>query len=193
MNRTANPPVDGVLADLLPRTLMRDAALVLGFVALLVMSARVAVPLPFTPVPVTAQTFAVLGGAVVLGASRASIGAGLYLVAGLAGAPLLATGGATLGYVVGFVAAAGVVGAMAARGAARSVPGVVGAMVVGNVVIYAIGVSYLALYTGMTLAAALSAGVVPFLAGDAVKIALASALVPLAWRQVGQRPGEVDA
>lgn len=193
MNRTVTPSADGVLADLLPRTLTREIALVVGFVALLALSARVALPLPFTPVPMTGQTFVVLGGAVVLGSARASIGSALYLTLGLVGAPLLATGGATLGYVVGFVAASAAVGAMADRGLTRDVKGVAGAMIVGNIVIYVFGVSYLAFYTGISLSAAVSAGAVPFLLGDAVKIALASALVPLAWRQVGHRPGEVDA
>lgn len=186
MNRYATPvPAQGVLADLFPRTVVRDIALVTGFVVLLVLSARVAVPLPFTPVPVTGQTFVVLGGAVVLGRTRAASGTAAYLIAGLAGAPLLATGGATLGYVVGFVAAATVVGAMADRGHARGPVGVIAAMTVGNIVIYAFGASYLAYYTGISLVAAVAAGVAPFIVGDAVKIAAAATLVPLAWRGIG--------
>jgi biotin transport system substrate-specific component len=175
-----------VLADLVPGTRVRDAGLVAAFAVLIGLSAQIAVPLPFTPVPVTGQTFAVLLGAAALGAGRAGIGASLYLVLGVAGVPwFTATGGASFGYIVGFVAAAVVIGALARRGHDRTVLRTTGLMVVGNLVIYAFGVTGLALFLGVGLVEATLLGAVPFLLGDAVKIALAAALLPTAWKLVG--------
>ena len=175
-----------VLADLLPGALVRDAGLVLGFAVAIGLSARLVVPLPFTPVPVSGQTLAVLLGAAALGARRAGLGTALYLALGVAGLPwFTGTGGATLGYILGFVAAALVVGRIAERGAGRTVGGALAAMVVGNVVIYAFGAGFLALYLGIGAGEALALGVLPFLLGDAVKIALATALLPATWRAVG--------
>lgn len=189
MSRAATPPQGAVLADLLPRSLAIDIGQVAGFVVLLTLSARIIIPLPFTPVPVTAQTLVVLGGAVALGATRATVGAAIYLLAGVGGVPLLASGGATLGYVVGFVVAAACVGRIADRRRARTVIGVAATMVLGNLIVYAIGVPYLAHAAGLSLGAAVGAGVVPFLLGDLAKIALASALVPTAWNLLGRSPG----
>jgi biotin transporter BioY len=177
-----------VLADLLPGALVRDAALVGGFALAIGLSARLAVPLPGTPVPVTAQTLIVLLGAAALGARRAGLGASLYLVLGLAGTPwFTATGGATLGYIVGFVAAAALVGRLASSVTSRSVLGTTLMMVVGNVVIYAFGASFLAYYLGIGIGRAVTLGVLPFLVGDAVKIAVAAALLPASWKMVGHR------
>ncbi|MFU8841490.1 MAG: biotin transporter BioY [Nitriliruptoraceae bacterium] len=175
-----------VLADLVPGARVRDAGLVAAFAALIGLSAQIAVPLPFTPVPVTGQTFAVLLGAAALGAGRAGLGAALYLALGLAGVPwFTATGGASFGYIVGFVAAAVVIGGLARRGHDRTVLRTAGLMVVGNLVIYAFGVTGLALFLGVGLVPATVLGAVPFLLGDAVKIALAAALLPTAWKLVG--------
>lgn len=175
-----------VLVDALPGARVRDAALVGGFALAIAASAQLAVPLPFTPVPITGQTLVVLLGAIVLGATRATAGSLLYIAAGVAGVPWFAvTGGATIGYIVGFVAAASVVGFLAQRGAARSPLQVAGAMALGNAVIYAFGATGLMLLFGLSPVAAFTAGVAPFLLGDAVKVAIAVALVPAAWRLVG--------
>jgi biotin transport system substrate-specific component len=176
-----------VLADLLPGTLVRDALLVVGLAAAITVGARLAVPLPFTPVPVTAQTFVVLLGAAALGARRAALGSALYLGVGLAGTPLFAVGGATLGYIVGFVAAAAVVGRLAERGADRGPRGAALAMVAGTLTVYACGVPWLALAADLAPSQALALGVLPFLPGDAVKVVVATALLPAAWRLVGDR------
>jgi biotin transport system substrate-specific component len=176
-----------VLADLLPGALARDAVLVAGLAAAIAVGARLAVPLPFTPVPVTAQTFVVLLGAAALGTRRAALGTGLYLGLGLAGTPWFAAGGATLGYVVGFVAAAAVVGRLAERGADRGPRGAAVAMVAGTLTVYACGVPWLALVAGLDLPAALALGVLPFLPGDTLKVVVATALLPTAWRLVGDR------
>jgi biotin transport system substrate-specific component len=177
-----------VLADLLPGALARDVTLSAGFALAIGLSARIALPIPGTPVPVTAQTLVVLLGAAVLGARRAGFGAAAYLALGLAGTPwFTATGGATLGYIVGFVVAAAVVGRLAAATGSRSVLGVTALMIVGNGIIYAFGVSFLALYLGVGAGQALTLGALPFVLGDAIKVAIAAALLPASWRMVGHR------
>ncbi|MCX2969928.1 biotin transporter BioY [Streptomyces sp. TRM70308] len=186
-----------VLADALPaataaRARVRDAALVLGGAALTGIAAQLAVPVPGSPVPVTGQTFAALLVGAGLGARRALLSLGLYTVAGVAGVPWFAQGehGAGLpsfGYVLGMLLAAVVVGALARRGGDRGVLRTVGTMAVGTAIIYAVGVPYLALATGTSLTTAVFDGLVPFLLGDALKVALAMAALPTAWRLVGRR------
>jgi biotin transport system substrate-specific component len=181
---------DRVLADLVPGARVRDVVLVGVYALLIGASAQVAVPLPFTPVPITGQTLAVLLGAVVLGSGRAAAGTGAYLVAGLAGLPWFAAASpVTFGYVIGFVAAAAVVGWLAGRGLDRRPVTLAAAMVVGNLVIYAVGVPYLAAVAGTSLAEAVRLGALPFVPGDLVKIAVATALVPAAWALV-RRSGD---
>ncbi len=182
-----NPIAPGrVLADLVPGERVRDIALIGTFAAVIGLSAQVAVFLPFSPVPVTGQTFAVLLGAAALGAGRATLGASLYLVLGVAGVPwFTATGGASFGYIIGFVAAAWIVGRLARLGNDRTVARTVALMAVGNLVIYAAGVTGLALVLGVGIVEATLLGAVPFLIGDAVKLALAAALLPATWKLVG--------
>ncbi len=182
-----------VLADLLPGALLRDVLLILGAAALTGLCAQISIPLPFTPVPLTLQTFAVLLSGAALGPWRGGAAMLLYLVAGVAGVPWFAEQGsgyafASFGYIVGFVVAATVVGALASRGADRTVSGTIVIMVIGNLIIYAFGVPWLMGATGMPLMVALEAGVWPFVLGDALKIALAAGLLPLAWRVAGDRP-----
>lgn len=173
-----------VLSDLLPGSLARDAALVVGAAALTGAAAQVAIPVPGTPVPVTLQTFTVLLAGAALGLHRAALSMILYLLAGLAGVPWFAPSGgnATLGYIVGFFLAASVVGALAARGGDRTVVRTLGTMALGTVLIYAVGVPWLMVATGMDLPTALAKGVVPFLIGDALKVLLAAGLLPAAWK-----------
>jgi biotin transport system substrate-specific component len=182
---------DAVLADLVPGAWVRDVALVGAYALAIALSAQVVVPLPFTPVPVTGQTFAVLLGALVLGAGRGVAGSALYVVLGAAGLPWFAAAGPwTLGYVVGFVVAAGIVGWLAERGWDHRSLTVAAAMIIGNLVIYAFGLPVLyALWPAGSpgLTEVVFAGAITFLPGDLVKIALATALVPTAWRLVGRR------
>lgn len=181
-----------VLADAVPpvvSTAVRDAGLVLGAAALTGLAAQVVVPLPFTPVPLTLQTFAVLGTAAALGTGRALAAMLLYAALGIAGVPWFAGGGAgwggaSFGYILGFVLAGVVVGALARRGASRTPLRTAVAMAAGTAVIYAAGVPWLMAWTGMDLPAALAAGVVPFLVGDALKALGAAVLLPSAWRLV---------
>ncbi|WP_030451813.1 biotin transporter BioY [Herbidospora cretacea] len=177
----ANRPA--VLSDLIPGTIVRDVVLVVGAAALTGLAAQVAFPVPGSPVPVTLQTFAVLLSGATLGLYRAAAGMALYLLAGLAGVPwFTAAGDATLGYVVGFFLAASVVGALAGRGGDRTVGRTVVTMVVGTLLIYLVGVPWLAVAADMSLATAIEKGVVPFLIGDGLKVLVAAGLLPAAWK-----------
>ncbi|ORT61761.1 biotin transporter BioY [Streptomyces sp. CB03238] len=193
MSTAAAPARTGVvLADLLPSSRVRDIALVAGGAALTGIAAQIAVPVPGSPVPVSGQTFAALLVGTALGARLGFLSLALYAVAGMAGVPWFAqaTSGYAMpsfGYILGMLLAATVVGALARRGADRSVPRMAGTMALGSLIIYAVGVPYLALATGMTLSQAVTAGLVPFLIGDALKAALAMGLLPTAWKVIGRK------
>jgi biotin transport system substrate-specific component len=193
-----------VLADLvpaatIPRARVRDAALILGGAALTGAAAQLAVPVPGSPVPVTGQTFAALLIGASLGTGRALTSLLLYALVGMAGMPWFSEGASgwgmpSFGYIIGMTVAATAVGALARRGGDRTVPRTVGTMAAGTVIIYAIGVPYLALDTGMSAAEAIDAGLTPFLLGDALKAALAMGALPTAWWLAGRgesgRPGQ---
>ncbi|GGN48408.1 biotin synthase [Streptomyces kronopolitis] len=186
-----------VLADLLPATTasrarVRDAALVLGGAALTGIAAQIALPVPGSPVPVTGQTFAALLVGASLGTRRGLLSLALYAVAGMAGVPWFAggasgTGGATFGYVLGMLLAAGLVGGLARRGGDRGALRTAATMAAGTAVIYAVGVPFLALSTGMPFGRAVAVGLVPFLIGDVLKAALAMGALPAAWKLAGRR------
>ncbi|MCX4396662.1 biotin transporter BioY [Streptomyces sp. NBC_00257] len=184
-----------VLADLLPAARHRyavDTALVLGGAALTGIAAQIAVPVPGSPVPVTGQTFAALLVGTALGARRGFLSLAVYALVGMAGMPWFSEGTSgmgfpSFGYVLGMLLAASVVGGLARRGGDRSVLRTAGTMVLGSAIIYAVGVPYLALATGMSASAAIAAGLVPFLLGDALKAALAMGALPAAWKLIGRR------
>ncbi|WBB59324.1 biotin transporter BioY [Streptomyces sp. WMMC500] len=185
-----------VLADVLPastaaRARLRDAALVCGGAALTGAAAQLAVPVPGSPVPVTGQTFAALLVGASLGTGRAFLSLALYAVAGVAGMPWFAEGSSgwgmpSFGYVLGMLLAAAAVGALARRGGDRDVWRTAGTMVLGSVVIYAVGVPYLALSLNVSAAEAVSLGLTPYLLGDALKAALAMGALPAAWHVAGR-------
>lgn len=184
-------PAPRVLADYASRTWAMQIALVVGAAALVGVSAQIIIPLPFTPVPLTLQTFAVLLAGGVLGSTRGALAMVVYAAVGSLGVPWFAEGrsgfgGATFGYIVGFIIAAYVVGKLAESGATRTPVRTAGLMVVGNLVIYAVGVSWLALSLGVSFAEALALGALPFIIGDAIKIALAAGLFPATWRLVNR-------
>lgn len=186
------PARPAVLADLVPRTFVRDAALVVGGAVLTGLAAQVVVPVPGSPVPITGQTFGALLVGAGLGWRRGAVSMLLYVIAGMAGVPWFQDGksgwlGVTGGYLIGFAVAAVLVGALAARGGDRTVLRTIATMALGNVVIYAIGVPWLAISTGMDLATALERGLVPFLIGDGIKILLAAGLLPGAWALANRR------
>ena len=182
------------LADVVPGGLVRTITLVVGGTLFVALSALVQIPLPFTPVPLSLQTFAVLLAGAALGSRRGAASMALYLLAGMAGVPWFAAhqsgwAFASFGYVVGFVAAAWLAGRLAEAGADRQVLKSAGLLVLGNVVIYAFGVAGLMASTGMDLGTGIAKGVVPFLIGDVIKIVVAAALLPAAWKLVGARRG----
>lgn len=178
-----------VLADLVPGTRTRDLVLVLAATALLVIAGRIAIPLPFTPVPISLATLGVVLTGAVLGPVRALASSGLYLLLGVLGAPVFADGGAgwafaSFGYVIGYVLAAALVGWLAARGWDRSVWRMALATVLGSAVVYAAGLAWLVPFLGVGLREGLALGVVPFLIGDALKTLVAATCLPLAWKMV---------
>jgi biotin transport system substrate-specific component len=168
------------------RSWLLDAVLVVLFSAFVGLTAQVEIPL--WPVPLTLQTLGVLFTGAVLGGRRGALALLLYLTEGAAGLPVFAGGasgvaymlGPTGGYLVGFVIAAGVVGWLAERGWDRRLVWTVLAMVAGNVAIYALGVAWLAVFLG-DLQAALVNGVLIFIPGDLVKIAVAALALPGGW------------
>jgi len=177
------------LAPALPRR--ADIALVLGASAFVALMAQVAIPLPFSPVPLTGQTFAVLLVGAALGSRRGALAMSAYLLEGLAGLPVFAGGmagpavliGPRGGYLIGFIAMAWLVGWLSERGLDRRVDTALIAFVLGEVVLYLCGLAVLAIFVGVENAPAM--GLLPFLPGDAIKIAAAALTLPAAWRIVG--------
>jgi biotin transport system substrate-specific component len=184
------------IADVfVPRTAVNTIILMVGFALLTALAAQIRFHIPGTPVPVTGQTFAVLLAGAALG-SRAGAGSQLiYWLMGAIGLPVFAQAnggweaatGATFGYLFGFIVAAWLVGALAERGRDRSVRSAIPAFLAGNLVIYAFGVPWLmySVPTITTIGAALSAGFMPFIAFDAMKIVLAGIALPAAWKLTG--------
>lgn len=181
-----------VLADLLPGARARDAALVVGAAAFVGVAAQIAITLPFTPVPLTMQPFAVLLAGATLGLRRGAAGMLLYVLVGLAGVPWFAqqhggtdvVHGASFGYLLAYPFAAGLVGALASRGFDRTVLRTIPTMTLGLFVIYAFGLPWLMATLDVGLAEGLALGVTPFLLGDAIKVAVAAGLLPVTWRLV---------
>lgn len=171
--------------------LVRAATLALFGSLMLWASAKVQVP--FWPVPMTMQTYVVLVIGAAYGARLGAATVALYLAQGFAGLPVFAgaaTGpaylmGPTAGYLVGFVAAAALVGALTQRGAGRSVVRMLFVMALGSVTILTLGVAWLSTVIGFDKAVAV--GLLPFLTGDVLKTALAAATLPLAWRAVDRK------
>lgn len=161
-----------------------------SFIAL---AAQVRIPLSFTPVPVTGQTLAVLVAGMALGTRRGGAAVLLYLLAGGLGLPVFAgfgfgaahLAGPTGGYLLGFIPAAWLCGFLAEKGWDRQLIGSLGAMLLGSIVIYAAGATWLGFYVGF--GRALSLGVLPFIPGDMLKIAGGATVLPLAWKLVQGR------
>ena len=181
-----------------PRSsLVTDAVLVLAGTGFVALAAQVSIGLPFTPVPITGQTFAVVLVGASLGALLGLASLGLYLFVGALGAPVYADGnhgwdvltGPTGGYIVGFVLAALLTGLLAQRRWDRRFSSAVAAMLSGNVVIYLVGLPWLAEKLDTGLEKTFELGLYPFVVGDLLKLYLAGALLPGAWRLVERLKG----
>ena len=177
-----------VLADrVFPRTLVMDVVLVVAGAALVTVLAQVAIPL--WPVPITGQTLAVLLVGSTLGAARGAISMVLYALLGLVGLPVYSDGshgatvlfGATGGYIVGFVISAALVGWLAERQWDRKVLKAIVTFVAGSVVVFAVGLPWLAVVLHTDLPTTLQYGLYPFIIGGVIKAVIAAGLLPLAW------------
>jgi biotin transport system substrate-specific component len=176
------------------RSRVSAVTLVVGFAVLTALLAQVRIPLWFTPVPITGQTFAVLLAGAALGSRLGVASQALYVAVGAVGVPVY-TGwsrgwgyftGATGGYLLGFVVAAFVVGRLAERRQDRTVTTAIPAFLTGTVVIYVFGVAWLARSLGIDAIRAMELGLVPFVIGDLLKIVLAGVTLPVAWRLTGR-------
>lgn len=199
MNLTLTYP--SLAAQLVPgRGVLRGLSLAAAFSLLTALLAQISIPLPWTPVPITGQTLAVLLTGAVLGPRLGFLTLVLYLAEGMVGLPVFAGGtagfskmlGATGGYLIAFPLAAGLVGWLATRGWDRRPLSMALAMAAGSAVIYALGVTWLGVWLGFSgrfpgLLPLLNMGMFPFLLGDAIKAGLAMVLLPTAWRFVKGR------
>ena len=177
---------------------VRDIALVLTGALFIYLTALIYIRVQASPVPITGQTFGVLlvGGA--LGYRRGLLAVLLYVLLGVVGLPFFAEGkggltviwGATGGYLVGFIIAGAVVGRLAELGWDRKIGGALGAMLVGNVIIYAVGLPWLGVVAQYAPDVTIAKGLTPYLIGDAIKLVLAAVLFPTAWWIVGRRPDD---
>jgi biotin transport system substrate-specific component len=178
-----------------------NLVLILGFASFSAVSAYIRIDLPFSPVPITAQTLAVLLAGLCLGSRRGAAAQIAYVGEGLLGLPVFAGGtnawspsaagvpvilGPTAGYLVGFVAAAFVVGWLSERGWSNRVQSLLFVLVLSNLVIYAFGALWLTHFVPGGLPSAIAAGILPFVVGDGLKIVVAAGVVPSARRILEQ-------
>ena len=193
-----------LLATYAARTDMRGAIRAASVVLLAVLTAaaaQVSVPLPFTPVPFTLQPMVVLLGGAALGSRLGMASQVLYLAAGIAGLPVFAASpllpqgalrllGPTGGYLLSYPFAAFLTGWLAERGFDRRYATSVIAMACGLGIVFACGITWLALFarpSGVGFPAALRTGAYPFLAADIIKVFAAAAVMPAVWRLTGIR------
>jgi len=157
-----------------------------------IISAQVVIPLPFTPVPMTLQTFAILFGAAAIGPYKSTMAQFIYLLIAAIGFPVLASDkggvealfGATAGYLFAFLVSSYVVGLVAKQLSTRKFINVFVGFFLGIFLIYFFGATWLAFYTGNGLAYGISKGVLPFVLGDIVKALLAASLLPVTWKLI---------
>jgi biotin transport system substrate-specific component len=192
----------------------RNLLMISACTLLIIVGARISFYLPGYPeVPVSLQTFGVLLGGALLGFRRALAAIGLYILLGAIGLPIFAWDaatesyrsgmstilawrqggfvlGGTGGYILGFLVAGALVGRLAELGWDRRIGGSLAAMLIGNLVIYLVGVPWLMLAAGQSMQWAIQRGFYPFLVGDLLKLALAAGLLPIGWWLVKQRSAE---
>ena len=186
-------------ATVFPRsTALTEALFVVGGIGFISLLAQISLPVPGSPVPVTGQTLAVLLIGTTYGARLGLITFASYLLAGIAGAPIFAPSatsanhgldrivGATGGYLVGMLVASFVLGYLADRKADQKFKTSFPALLLGDVVIFAFGLTWLHASLDMTWAATIKAGLTPFILGEALKIAITATSLPLVWRKISR-------
>jgi biotin transport system substrate-specific component len=191
---TVNTQAPTLRLAVLPRGgLLTDALLVCAGAGLIAASAQLSIKLPFTPVPITGQTFSVLLVGASLGIARGGASALLYVLLGLVFPVYAGHGegwdvisGASGGYLVSYPFVAALTGYLAEKRWDRKFSSSVGAMLTGNVVIYLFGLPWLAVVLNTSLEKTLELGLYPFVPGDTFKLYLAAALLPGAWRLIGR-------
>ena len=190
MSTTISSPyvIDSIWEKSKSSTYVQVGALTL----LTIISAQVVIPLPFTPVPMTLQTFAILFGAAAIGPYKSTLAQFIYLLIAAIGFPVLASDkgsvealfGATAGYLFAFLVSSYLVGFVAKQLSTRKFFNVFVGFFLGTFVIYFFGATWLSFYSGNGLAYGISKGVVPFIFGDILKAFLAASLLPVTWKLI---------
>jgi biotin transport system substrate-specific component len=180
-----------VLADAVPGARARDVMLVLAGASLTALCAQISIQVPPSPVPITGQTFGVVVAGAALGSTRGGTSQLLYVLAGLA-LPVYAGGthgwavlsGPTGGYLVGFVIAGYMIGRLAEYRRDRRLLTAFPAYVLGQLIIFGIGVPWLKVSAGLPWSISVHEGFTIFIIGGLIKAAAAGVLTPVAWRAV---------
>jgi biotin transport system substrate-specific component len=192
---SATTYIDLIRPQQVSRTTYNVLLAVIGSLAIAA-CAQIAIPLPFTPVPITGQTFMVLLLGIIYGSRLGAATAALYLAEGALGLPFFAGGnsgisifgGATGGYLIGFVIAAYLVGLLAERKWDRKLFTAGAAMFLSSFIILSFGTLWLSVFVGLKQAFLL--GFAPFIPGDIIKTVLAATVLPLGWKYLGKRSGQ---
>ncbi|CAN2174807.1 BioY Uncharacterized conserved protein [Candidatus Nanopelagicaceae bacterium] len=183
-------------SSLMPRTTaLANAVLVVSGVFALAILAQIAIPVPGSPVPVTGQTLGVLLIGTAYGSTLGVTTFALYLLAGIAGAPVFANNGfgidrvigATGGYLIGMLVATYVVGQLARLRLDQRFLTALPSMLIGTVITFGFGLVWLQQYTGKDWAWTINAGLTPFIVGEVLKIAIAGTSLPIIWRLVNRK------
>jgi biotin transport system substrate-specific component len=189
MSTITMPAPRRVLADVVPKSVLAEVALVVGAAALVGALAQISIHLPRNPVPITGQTLGVMLAGTALGWRRAVLALSLYLVAGVAGVPWFASHAsgyavATFGYLIGFIVAGSMLGWWASRGTDRTITRAVVSMAIGDVIIFVIGVTWLKFAIHVSPSEAIALGFTPFVWGEVIKAAISGVALPSSWRLV---------
>ena len=183
-------------SSLMPRTTaLANAVLIVSGVFALAILAQIAIPVPGSPVPVTGQTLGVLLIGTAYGSTLGVTTFALYLLAGIAGAPVFANNGfgidrvigATGGYLIGMLVATYVVGQLARLRLDQKFLTALPSMLIGTVITFGFGLVWLQQYTGKDWAWTINAGLTPFIVGEVLKIAIAGTSLPILWRLVNRK------
>ena len=183
-------------SSLIPRTtVLSNAVLVVSGVLGLAALAQIAIPVPGSPVPVTGQTLGVLILGTTYGSTLGVTTFALYILAGIAGAPVFANSGhgldrivgATGGYLIGMLVATFVLGQLARFRLDQKFSTALPSMLIGTVITFSFGLIWLYQYTGQSWSWTVNAGLTPFIVGEVLKIAIAGASLPAIWRIVNRK------